>query len=31
MVKASRFDAIDYLDSKEMMAKYLTAAMEHDP
>ena len=30
MVKVSRFDAVDYLDSEEMIAEYLTAAME-DP
>ena len=28
MVKMSNFDAVDYLDSEEMMAEYLTAAME---
>ena len=28
MVKISKFDAVDYLDSEEMMAEYLTAAME---
>ena len=30
MVKVSKFDAVDYLDSAEMMAEYLTAAMEDD-
>ena len=30
MVKISKFDAIDYLDSEEMMAEYLTAAMEDE-
>lgn len=30
MVKISKFDAVDYLDSKEMMAEYLAAAMEDD-
>ena len=30
MVKVSKFDAVQYLDSEEMMAEYLTAAME-DP
>ena len=30
MVKVSKFDAVDYLDSEEMMAEYLTAAMEDD-
>ena len=28
MVKMSKFDAVDYIDSEEMMAEYLTAAME---
>ena len=28
MVKMSKFDAVDYLDSEEMMAEYLTAAIE---
>jgi probable addiction module antidote protein len=28
MVKISKFDAVDYLYSEEMMAEYLTAAME---
>ncbi len=30
MVKTSTFDAVHYLDSEEMMAEYLAAAME-DP
>lgn len=30
MVKVSRFDAVDYLDSEEMMAEYLTVAMEDE-
>ena len=30
MVKVSKFDAVDYLDSQEMMAEYLTAAMEDE-
>lgn len=30
MVKVSKFDAVDYLDSEEMMAEYLTAAMEDE-
>lgn len=30
MVKLSRFDAVDYLDNEEVMAEYLTAAMEDD-
>jgi len=30
MVKTSKFDAVEYLDSEEMMAEYLTAAMEAD-
>ena len=30
MVKVSKFDAVDYLDSEEMMAEYLTAAMEEE-
>jgi len=30
MVKISKFDAVDYLDSEEMMAEYLTAAMEDE-
>ena len=28
MVKVSKFDAVDYLDSEEMITEYLTAAME---
>lgn len=28
MVRVSRFDAVDYLDSEEVMAEYLAAAME---
>ena len=28
MVKISKFDAVAYLDSEEMMAEYLMAAME---
>lgn len=28
MVKISTFDAVDYLDSEEVMAEYLAAAME---
>jgi probable addiction module antidote protein len=28
MVKISKFDAVEYLDSEEMMIEYLTAAME---
>ena len=28
MVKVKKFDAVDYLDSEEMMAEYLAAAME---
>jgi probable addiction module antidote protein len=30
MVKISKFDAVDYLDSEEIMAEYLTAAMEDE-
>ena len=30
MVKVSKFDAVDYLDSAEMMAEYLAAAMGDD-
>ena len=30
MTKTSKFDAVHYLDSEEMMAEYITAAME-DP
>jgi len=30
MVKVSKFDVVQYLDSEEMMAEYLSAAME-DP
>lgn len=30
MMKTSKFDAVQYLDSEEMMAEYITAAME-DP
>lgn len=30
MMKVSRFDAVQYLDSEEMIAEYLAAAME-DP
>ncbi len=30
MVKVRKFDAVDYLDSEEMMAEYLTAAMEDE-
>ncbi len=30
MVKVSKFDAVDYLDSEEMMAEYLIAALEAD-
>lgn len=30
MVKMSKFDAVDYLNSEEMMAEYLAAAMEDD-
>lgn len=29
-MKTSKFDAVQYLDSEEMMAEYITAAME-DP
>ena len=29
-MKISKFDAVDYLDSEEMMAEYLTAAMEDE-
>jgi len=29
-MKTSRFDAVDYLDSEELMAEYLAAAMEDD-
>ena len=28
MVKIRKFDAVDYLDSEEMITEYLTAAME---
>ena len=28
MVKVRKFDVVEYLDSEEMMAEYLTAAME---
>jgi len=28
MVKISKFDAVEYLDSEEMITEYLTAAME---
>jgi len=30
MVKVSKFDAVDYLDSEEMMSEYLAAAMEDE-
>ena len=30
MVRISKFDVIEYLDSEEMIAEYLTAAMEAD-
>ncbi|MBP9943114.1 MAG: putative addiction module antidote protein [Desulfomicrobium sp.] len=30
MVKVSKFDAVDYLDSEEMMVEYLAAAVEDD-
>jgi len=30
MEKFSRFDAVDYLDSEEMIAEYLTAALEDE-
>jgi probable addiction module antidote protein len=30
MVKISKFDVVEYLDSEEMMAEYLTAAMEEE-
>ena len=30
MVKVSKFDAVDYLDSEEMIAEYLIAALEAD-
>lgn len=30
MVKVSKFDAVDYLDSEEMMSAYLAAAMEDE-
>ena len=30
MVKVSKFDAVDYLDSEEMMAEYLMAALEEE-
>lgn len=30
MIKISKFDAVDYLDSEEMMAEYLAAAMEDE-
>ena len=30
MAKVTKFDAVDYLDSEEMLAEYLAAAME-DP
>ena len=30
MVKISKFDAVEYLDSEEMMAEYLAAAMEDE-
>ncbi|MDY0276279.1 MAG: putative addiction module antidote protein [Desulfomicrobium sp.] len=30
MVKVSKFDAVDYLDSEEMIAAYLSAAMEDE-
>jgi probable addiction module antidote protein len=30
MVKVSKFDVVDYLDSEEMMAEYLIAALEAD-
>lgn len=30
MVRVSKFDAVDYLDSEEMMVEYLTAAMEDE-
>lgn len=29
-MKLSKFDAVEYLDSEEMMAEYLTAAMEDE-
>ncbi len=32
MIKTNKFDAVQYLDSEEMMAEYITAAMENpDP
>ena len=30
MIKISKFDAVEYLDSEEMMVEYLTAAMEDE-
>lgn len=30
MEKISKFDAVDYLDSEEMIAEYLTAALEDE-
>lgn len=30
MIKISKFDAVDYLDSEEMIAEYLSAAMDAD-
>lgn len=30
MVKVSKFDAVEFLDSEEMMAAYLSTAMEDD-
>lgn len=30
MVKISKFDAVDYLDSEEMIEEYLVAALETD-
>ena len=30
MTKTSKFDVVQYLDSEEVMAEYLTAAMEND-
>lgn len=30
MEKFTRFDAVDYLDSEEMIAEYLTAALEDE-
>jgi probable addiction module antidote protein len=30
MVNVTKFDAVDYLDSEEMMAEYLSAAIEDE-